>query len=392
MASINVRKESGKLYFDFTFRNQRCREQTDLKDTPANRKMLAKVLDRIQAEIMLGSFDYETTFPNSRMLKKIKTIEYRISAVSTDIPSFKVFAQIWIDEAQVQWRKSYTISIENIIFNRLIPYFGDKPIDQIKKADLLQLRKELTEIKKKNGDLFSPNHVNRHLKVMRMIMVEASDRYEFNCSYKGIKPLKIPKSDIRPFNPEEINKILSNVRKDFRDYFCIRIFTGMRTGEIDGLKWCHVDFDKKIIKVRETIVAGEVSYTKNDFSQRDVQMSDLVFAAMKRMHPRTKSHDYVFVNGNGNPLCHNLVTKRIWYPLLKALNIPRRVPYQMRHTAATLWLASGESPEWIANQMGHANTEMLFRVYSRYVPNLTRQDGSVANRMFSNILGEQSDE
>jgi integrase len=41
-----------------------------------------------------------------------------------------------------------------------------------------------------------------------------------------------------------------------------------------------------------------------------------------------------------------------------------------------LLLASGESPEWIANQMGHTTTTMLFRVYSRYVPNLTRDDGS----------------
>ena len=53
----------------------------------------------------------------------------------------------------------------------------------------------------------------------------------------------------------------------------------------------------------------------------------------------------------------------------------------MRHTAATLWLASGEAPEWIARQLGHTSTEMLFRVYSRYVPNLTRQDGSAMDRL-----------
>ena len=47
----------------------------------------------------------------------------------------------------------------------------------------------------------------------------------------------------------------------------------------------------------------------------------------------------------------------------------------MRHSAATLWLASGENPEWIAKQLGHTSTEMLFKTYSRYVPNLTRQDG-----------------
>ena len=64
----------------------------------------------------------------------------------------------------------------------------------------------------------------------------------------------------------------------------------------------------------------------------------------------------------------------------------------MRHTAATLWLAAGESPEWIATQMGHANTEMLFRVYSRYVPNLTRKDGSAANAMFSKVVGVPNDD
>lgn len=56
---------------------------------------------------------------------------------------------------------------------------------------------------------------------------------------------------------------------------------------------------------------------------------------------------------------------------------------QTRHTAATLWLASGEAPEWIARQLGHTSTEMLFRTYSRYVPNLTRQDGSAFERLLA---------
>jgi integrase len=57
--------------------------------------------------------------------------------------------------------------------------------------------------------------------------------------------------------------------------------------------------------------------------------------------------------------------------------------YQTRHTAATLWLAAGENPEWIARQMGHNTTEMLFRVYSRFVPNLTRKDGSAFEALLS---------
>lgn len=72
MASINVRKETGKLYLDFRFRNIRYREQTELTDTPANRKKLQNALDRIEAEILLGQFDYEAMFPNSKTIKKLR--------------------------------------------------------------------------------------------------------------------------------------------------------------------------------------------------------------------------------------------------------------------------------------------------------------------------------
>ena len=83
----------------------------------------------------------------------------------------------------------------------------------------------------------------------------------------------------------------------------------------------------------------------------------------------------VFCSGAGNPIDANNFANRVWYPLLRYLDIEKRRPYQTRHTTATLLLASGENPEWIARFMGHANTQMLFTVYSRFVPNLTRQDG-----------------
>jgi integrase len=77
------------------------------------------------------------------------------------------------------------------------------------------------------------------------------------------------------------------------------------------------------------------------------------------------------------------VTKRVWYPLLRYLSLKKRRPYQTRHTAATLWLAAGENPLWIAQQLGHASPEMLFRVYGRFVPNLTRRDGSAFERLLA---------
>jgi integrase len=98
---------------------------------------------------------------------------------------------------------------------------------------------------------------------------------------------------------------------------------------------------------------------------------------------------YVFATSSGTPISHRNISKRVWYPLLRLLGLKKRVPYQTRHTFATLMLASGEAPEWIARQMGHTTTEMLFRVYSRFIPNLTRQDGSAFERLMAAQMQDQ---
>jgi integrase len=126
---------------------------------------------------------------------------------------------------------------------------------------------------------------------------------------------------------------------------------------------------------------------------REIAISQRVFDALKAQEALTRHlGEYVFCSRTGLPIdLHNFLC-RVWNPLLDHLGLARRRPYQMRHTAATLWLASGESPEWIATQLGHSTTEMLFRVYSRYVPNLTRKDGSAFERMLaaSGTAGEAS--
>lgn len=103
----------------------------------------------------------------------------------------------------------------------------------------------------------------------------------------------------------------------------------------------------------------------------------IVVDALKSQKEQSKPRQpFVFTNSKGLPLNYQVVSRSVWYPTLKRAGLKARNPYQTRHTYATLLLAVGESPEWIANQMGHTTTTMLFRVYSRYVPNLMRRDGT----------------
>jgi integrase len=215
-----------------------------------------------------------------------------------------------------------------------------------------------------------------------MILQEASDRYGFETPFKNIKNLKEEKPDVHPFTLSEVWLFLNKVRADYKPYYTTRFFTGMRSSEIDGLKWENVDFDRREIKIRSAIVDGIEGPTKTYGSNREIAMSQLVYDALieQRYHTYGKS-DYVFCNSQGKPLEHRNVNRRIWTPTLKLLGLKHRRAYQTRHTAATLWLAAGENPEWIAKQMGHSSTEMLFRVYSRYVPDMTRQDGSAMDSL-----------
>jgi len=381
MAKVRVRKESGKLFMDFRYMNKRCREQTTLTDTPANRRKLQGLLERIQAEITLGSFSYETYFPNSPLATGFNSIVTRTGSGGST-PIFKDFSTLWLDEMKIQWRPSHYTTTEITVDKHLVPTFGNMDVSQIAKADILNFRSSLATVAgRKNKKGLTASRINHIMTPLRMILNEASDRYGFSSPYQGIKSLKVPRTDVEPFTLEEVKNILDHVRSDFRNYYTIRFLTGLRTGEIDGLKWKYVDFERRQILIREALVRGESSYTKNDGSQREIDMSQPVYDALKSQHDITKNNDYVFCTRNGSPISHNNVTKRVWYPLLRHLDLRKRRPYQTRHTAATLWLASGESPEWIARQMGHTTTEMLFRVYSRYVPNLTRRDGSAFDRL-----------
>ncbi len=401
MGSVRQLSGRGTLFLDFRYLGQRCREYTALPDTPVNRKRLEKALAKIEADIASGSFDYAATFPGSRNIPAgepkpapaappgipampTSAPAAAASAVASPTPTFKDFTATWLSERQIEWRRSHLKVLKCTLDGHLLPHFGDKPVGAITKADLMAFRAKLAELPGRTGAKLSNKRVNGILAPLKQILAEAADRHGFVSPGINVKPLRLRKTDVEPFTLEQVQQMLATVRADWRHYFTVRLFTGMRTGEAHGLKWRYVDFDKRLILIRETFVLGEDEYTKTDSSQRDIQMTQVVFEALQAQHAATaKLSDYVFCNKEGKPLDNDNFSSRVWYPLLRHLGLKKCRPYQMRHTAATLWLASGEAPEWIARQLGHSSTEMLFRVYSRYVPNLTRQDGSAIDRLLA---------
>ena len=387
MAKVRARPDNGNLFLDFYFRGTRCREQTALADTSENRKKVQALLNRIEKEIARGAFDYSATFPGSpRAIAFARDDVQSRNAVAAAItaalpaavsPPLSEFSDVWFAEMTPQWRRSHRACVRDVLDKHILPMFGSRPVAAILKSDVLAFRAHLAKLPGRKAETLTPGRINKVMCFLRQILNEAADRFEFTPAFRKVKPLKMKKSDVHPFSMDEVQRILDTIRADYRNYMTTRFFTGMRTGEINGLKWKYVDLERNLILVRETLVEGEAEEgTKTESSQRDIPMLPMVRVAIEaQLKLRDPECPWVFSTRSGGPIDGHNFTNRIWYPLLRFLELEKRRPYQTRHTAATLMLAAGESPEWIAMVLGHANTSMLFRVYSRFVPNLTRQDG-----------------
>ena len=375
MASITSR--TNRLYIDFRYQGFRCKERTKFIDTAENRKLLAPIVKKLDACITLDTLNYADFFPKSKKVQFFAELEQRKSVYLDPTPLFKDFAETWYSEKEVEWKYAQRLKIKDVLKRHLNPTFGDMPIASIKKPDLLEFRASLAKVNRgKNKVGLSPARINLIMTPLRMILNEAADRYEFVTPFRNIKPVKIPRTDVNPLSLEEVWRFIEHVRPDYQDYYKVRFFTGMRTSEIHGLPWKNIDFTRREIVIDQALVCKRIETTKTLGSNRVIQMNSIVYEALLNQKKRTGKFEFVFCTGVGNPLDYNNLSKRIWFPTLKRLGLERRRPYETRHTAATLWLASGEAPEWIARQLGHSTTKMLFQVYSRYVPNLTRQDGS----------------
>jgi integrase len=391
MARISER--NGKLLFDFNFMGQRCREQTTLPDTKENRVKLNSVMKKIEAKIEIGIFEYREYFPNSKIADKLDKLDLQRRVMKgKSTPQFEDFAEYWFEIMKPTWRPNTINGYRNYYEKRIKPFWEGYEVSRITRQDILNFRAHVAKLKSENSDKhLDPSTVNKTLKIFRMIINEAADQHEFTSPYRNVQMLKQPKKDIQPFDLEEVNQVISHIQPHFRNYVATRLFTGMRTGEIDGLKWKCVDFDNRLIKVRETFGKIGFQYTKNDSSQRDIQMSQLVYETLKEQFDRCykgNEEDTVFTNPTGDaPVHSNNFGKRAWKSVLKKLNLPYRSPYQTRHTTATLWLGAGENPTWIAQQLGHSTTEMLFKTYARFVPNLTRSDGCAFETLIQKAYG-----
>ncbi|MBA6349860.1 Arm DNA-binding domain-containing protein [Colwellia sp. BRX8-9] len=383
----SIRERSGKLVFDFTYQGVRCRETSKLVNTPANRKIANEVLSHINAEIIVGTFSYEKYFPNSKKVALFSELkDLKVKKDNNILPTVAEFTAVWLEENSGGWRYTYLYKLNGMFNKYILPSLGGINLRALTKSDVLGLRNELVAVKKGDGQKLSSDHVNRIMMKLQAMLSEASERFSIDNVSSSIKSLKKNVIEVTPLSLSEVQQFLELVRDDYHCYFTARFFTGLRSSEVTALKWEDIYLNQSYIMVRAALVNGELINTKTVGSYRKVELNKRVVDCLfvhKKISKFTNESDFVFCTSEGNHINNNNICARVWHPMLRLLNLKPRKMYQTRHTTASFWLASGESPEWIAKQLGHKSTALLFSTYSQFIANNTQNDGERFERFLS---------
>ncbi len=117
----------------------------------------------------------------------------------------------------------------------------------------------------------------------------------------------------------------------------IATLTGLRRGELFALRWGALDFERKMIRVRESVYEGHFSTPKTRSSIRNIAMSEVLAEMFKNLRPKgATANDLVFVSRVGTPLRSENILKRIIHPACERLKLPKVGWHTLRHTSATL--------------------------------------------------------
>lgn len=370
---MGVRNRGKRLVIDFRCylpdgRRVRCVESEGL-DTEKNRKRAKSKWKAVEYHLRENTFEYLSFFPHGSKARHFKKQKSTIL--------FSEWYETWLSE--ISLRRSTESNYRSQYNKHFKAHFGNRYISDIEKHDIMVFRKVLEQN-------LRPNTINTYLKPLCKCFLEAKKRgliSEYPC--EGIGSLAEGQPKVDPFSFEELRYFLdylSHKNMAWHDLILFWSRTGLRPGELYALKWEHIDYFNAKVLIREARKQnGSTGLPKTQYSIRDVDLRPQVAKALKRQEARTGlMGSYVFLNHHQNQFTAAMMKQKVRH-WLKIAELQHRPPKQMRHTFATLHIAAGESISWVSKMLGHADVETTLKKYNRFVPNLTREDGSAFEKI-----------
>ncbi|ELT3787604.1 DUF3596 domain-containing protein [Escherichia coli] len=391
-----VENHGGSLRIWFHYNGKRVRENLGIPDTAKNRKIAGELRTSVCFAIRMGNFDYAAQFPESPNLKHFGLGKREIT--------IKALAEKWLDLKKIEIGGNALNRYQSVVRN-MLPRIGENRLaSSVTKEDLLFIRKDLlTGYHNLSNGKTTPVKgrsvvtVNYYMTTIAgMFQFAADNGYTESNPFNGLTPLKRSRTEPDPLTHDEFIRFIDACHhQQTKNLWSLAVYTGIRHGELISLAWEDIDLKAKTMTIRRNYTKlGEFTLPKTEAgTDRVIHLVQPAVDTLKsqaemtrfgtqyqidvklREFGRTVRHECTFVfNPQLVKKCqqagHHYKADSIrdsWASALRRAGLRHRKAYQSRHTYACWALSAGANPSFIANQMGHANAQMVFNVYGAWL-------------------------
>lgn len=349
---------------------------------PITGKMISRnVLGKAQAEV---KEKLRTAIENSKRLDYTQTGKYTVGQ--------------WMDEwfeayAKVKVRPSSHQTYKGYIENHIKPNIGDIPIEKLTSLQLQKFYRLLLtegripriESEKQPRGLSAKTVRNINQVISSAMDMAVRHKLILSNPTEGCELPKVEHRKMKTLPAEQLGAFLREAKESsVYELYYLDLATGLRRGELLGLKWEDVDLQNGVIHVRRQVarVDGEVKElplkTKNSY--RNISISWDAVAMLTEMEAH-RSSDYVFPSSTGGPISPDSVNNML-HRVLKRAGLPSIRFHDLRHTFATLALQNGVDIKTVSGMLGHFSAGFTLDTYAHVTTSAQKE----AARTMGNVL------
>jgi integrase len=232
-------------------------------------------------------------------------------------------------------RRSYECALKG----HILPFFGSLKLREIVPIHIEDFLHSLTA----NHKLSPKSTLNLFRQVQGIFSLALDNDLIHRSPVREKHKPVAPRSKKPIWTREQVRAIVNEVPAQFRPLFVTLILTGLRAGELLGLQWRHVDFERGELRIEQSLWNRQIVTPKTEKSVDSIPMSPMLRQALEEQH-RTTAHrsvsDFVFGTPDGSSLCPDVLRRDVLYPALDRLRIPRAKGasgfHAFRHTSASV--------------------------------------------------------
>lgn len=275
------------------------------------------------------------------------------------------------------------------VHHHIIPELGRRKLKELTPGDIRRLYRKIAEKGLKDRSI---EYV--HTTLRKSLKAAVVDRLLTHNPTDGVKAIKTPTGaakESKALDPSQVKALLDAASGSrFEALYKVAIHTGLRRGELLGLKWTDADLEVGTLMVRRSLdVDGTFKTPKNRAAKRTLKLTRHALDALKahKVHQnaerlqagtRWRDHELVFPNTLGKPMNAGNLYRREFQPLLEKAGLANEgfTIHSLRHTFATTLAEKGVHPSTAQKMLGHSDIRMTLAIYTHATDGM--QDSATA--------------